>query len=357
MVQHCYREFPHLSEGGLTNLKGLMVANTGLGALSEALDLPKFLSLGSDPLREAIDDFTAECAKLRAAELQKDPEERGPYWQDLSPPKACADIIESLMGAMLVDSGFDVAPGQRFFDEKIRPWIQTFCSRDNQPANNPASFIGLIRSHNCRGFRIEITDIGTLRSEAKAINTKLSKDVPKTGARCRFWLHGRMLAETMQYTRKSAVLDVCRRAIRHLQKDDWQPLKETCDCEPLSDEEKEVEEVPVHDTSVANLGLLDDDEYPSDLENGTMRKPSEVLQQPELDTAMAEQGEQALASTVPIPARDEHELMTTFAQAGSGDENSPVPPAEIEGTKLVTYEPEGKTSDTIVSSIQEQNNM
>ncbi|KDN51299.1 hypothetical protein K437DRAFT_55250 [Tilletiaria anomala UBC 951] len=230
VVEYCYKKYPHLNEGSLTNLKGLMVANTGLGALSEVLELPKFLSLGSEPLRTAIDRYIKEVSDLRKAEMAKPLEERQPYWQHLSPPKACADIVESLLGAMLVDSEFNMECSKKFFEMRVQPFLEMFCSRQDLPASNPTSFLAMIRSRGCHGFRLEITDMSTLHAEAKATGKRLWKDAPKAGAHCRFLLHGRMLSQTMQGSRKSAVLEACRKAVKHLQDNDWEPLQEACNC-------------------------------------------------------------------------------------------------------------------------------
>lgn len=245
VVSYCYHRYPHLNEGRLTNLKGLIVANTGLGALSEFLQLPRFLAVGSEPLRAAIDQYVQSVGVLRKAEMDSAPEDRKPYWQDVTPPKACADVVESLLGALLVDADFDIGPAQEFFDERIRPFIQLFCNQEEMPAANPTSFLAMIRHRGCKGFRIEITEMATIHRAAKLEGVKLRKEYLKNGVRCRFYLHGALLAETTQGSRKTGVLEVCRKAITNLTETDWHPLYLACDC---SAEDRNEENLDIVDT-------------------------------------------------------------------------------------------------------------
>ncbi len=236
VVRYIHDKYLHLGEGGLTNLKGTMVANTALGALSEVLDLPKFIALGSEPLRLAIDAYVADVADLRKAMFAKPAAEREPYWQDLNPPKACADIVEALIGAMLVDSDFDVAPGQAFFDERIKPWLETYCVTDPMAAHNPATFVALVREKGCQAFRIEIADASTTRAEAarrggdRQSSTLAAGGAPPSGVRCRFWLHDTLVSEASHPSRKSAILASCRIAVRKLEANEWQLLADNCTC-------------------------------------------------------------------------------------------------------------------------------
>lgn len=67
-------------------------------------------------LTRSISDFVQDARELRELERAKEASKRGQYWLGLPPPKACADVVESLVAAVVVDSGFELAAGQELFD-------------------------------------------------------------------------------------------------------------------------------------------------------------------------------------------------------------------------------------------------
>ena len=127
VIRWCWKKWGgELSEGMLTELKGACVSNETLAALAVELDLDNFLVHASDGLalnmrlyRERI--VLAHEKELAAAAAEQRP--LRPYWQTLDPPKAIADIVESLFGAVYLDSGFDPAAVQLVFDTCVAPWL------------------------------------------------------------------------------------------------------------------------------------------------------------------------------------------------------------------------------------------
>ncbi|GAA5833456.1 hypothetical protein JCM9279_001530 [Rhodotorula babjevae] len=120
-----------LSEGCVTELKGACVSNETLAALAVELDLDRYLFHSSDGLalnmrlyRERI--ILARDKELAAAAAEQRP--LRPYWQTLDPPKAVADILEALFGAVYLDSRFDPAAVQLVFDRCVSPWLARWIS-------------------------------------------------------------------------------------------------------------------------------------------------------------------------------------------------------------------------------------
>jgi endoribonuclease Dicer len=60
----------------------------------------------------------------REVELIKDSnEDIGEYWSDLDVPKVLSDVVESIIGAIFVDSGFNFDVVQGAFDFFMRPFL------------------------------------------------------------------------------------------------------------------------------------------------------------------------------------------------------------------------------------------
>ncbi|KPV74940.1 uncharacterized protein RHOBADRAFT_44459 [Rhodotorula graminis WP1] len=132
VLRQCWKKWGgELSEGHLTELKGACVSNETLAALAIELDLDKFLAHSSDGLalnmrlyRERI--VLAHDQELVAAVAEQRP--MRPYWLALDPPKAVADLTESLFGAVYLDSRFDPGAVQRVFDHCVAPWLARWIS-------------------------------------------------------------------------------------------------------------------------------------------------------------------------------------------------------------------------------------
>jgi ribonuclease-3 len=76
-----YNRFPHASEGDLSRLRAQLVKGDTLALIAQQLELGQFLKLGSGELKSG--------GRRRASIL--------------------ADIVESLIGAVVLDSGFETA--------------------------------------------------------------------------------------------------------------------------------------------------------------------------------------------------------------------------------------------------------
>ncbi|BGP08421.1 Dicer-like protein 1 [Rhodotorula toruloides] len=120
-----------LGPGTLTELKGGCVSNDTLAALAVELDLDNFLIYNHPTLEINIKLYRERLLEAREKEFKEAAEEQRslrPYWLTLDPPKAVADIIESLFGAVYIDSGFDPAAPQQIFDHCLAPFFQKWIS-------------------------------------------------------------------------------------------------------------------------------------------------------------------------------------------------------------------------------------
>lgn len=99
ITSYLYSAYPKLKPGELTDLRSLAVNNKAFANAAVERSFHKFLLCDSSSLSEAIKDFV-DFVK-RSASLKGSLE--GPKC-----PKALGDLVESCVGAILLDTGFDL---------------------------------------------------------------------------------------------------------------------------------------------------------------------------------------------------------------------------------------------------------
>lgn len=112
-------------------LKGGCVSNETLAALAIELNLDQFLIHEHDGLAINMRLYRERIEQARDREFKEAQQEQRqlrPYWLTLDPPKAVADIIESLFGALYLDSCFDPAAAQQAFDHMLVPFYAKWIS-------------------------------------------------------------------------------------------------------------------------------------------------------------------------------------------------------------------------------------
>ncbi|XP_013667310.2 dicer-like protein 4 isoform X1 [Brassica napus] len=99
MTSYFFSVFPKLKPGQLTDLRSLSVNNKALANVAVSFSLQRFLFCDSTYLHDAIKDYTNF---VTASPLASGPSE-GPKC-----PKVLGDLIESFLGALFLDCGFDL---------------------------------------------------------------------------------------------------------------------------------------------------------------------------------------------------------------------------------------------------------
>lgn len=92
-----YRKFPDRSVGDMVVTEALLDSNEALAYISKRKGLHKFLDHRDQTLQRRIDEYAAELSSRR-----------GGLW-GTAPPKPLADVVESLIGLVHVDCGFDAS--------------------------------------------------------------------------------------------------------------------------------------------------------------------------------------------------------------------------------------------------------
>lgn len=125
-----------LNPGALSILRSELVGNQFLAVVSVALGLPNCINHTNTVLGTAMADWSEELvSKFDEFAWCVDPEsDRDPdpeaflYWNRLSSaPKTMGDVVESVIGAVFVDSGFSLSAVYSVLDTIIyRPWWDRF---------------------------------------------------------------------------------------------------------------------------------------------------------------------------------------------------------------------------------------
>ncbi|GAA5975735.1 hypothetical protein JCM11641_005854 [Rhodosporidiobolus odoratus] len=189
-----------LTEGHLTELKGACVSNETLAALAIEPKLDRFLIFDNEQLANNLQLYRERIVKAKEKELEAhslEQREKRPYWFTLDPPKAVADIVESLFGSLFIESGLDPAAAQTAFDAMIRPFIDEWIT----PTNIQVDAIGRLLEKARAFARDDVSHTSAL------IDTRTD---PQTGAliprltRCSVVAHSCILATCESANRKYA---------------------------------------------------------------------------------------------------------------------------------------------------------
>lgn len=92
-----FRRFPEFSVGSMVTREAMLVSNEALAFLCIRSGLHKHLNHRDQTLPGRIEEYTAELSG-----------KRGGLW-GTSPPKPLADLVESLLGMVHMDAGFEAA--------------------------------------------------------------------------------------------------------------------------------------------------------------------------------------------------------------------------------------------------------
>src|SRR5438105_1865114 len=120
-IKYLFEKYPNSTPGEITDLKGASVNNQILGAICERIDLQKHIIHFSPKLMSAITNFIDAVGRMR-----EEGSAVGEYWSDLDVPKVMSDVVESMLGAIFVDSGFDTATAQKAFDKWVKPVLDEY---------------------------------------------------------------------------------------------------------------------------------------------------------------------------------------------------------------------------------------
>lgn len=287
-VEYLFHTFPGADPQWLTEHKMAMVSNQFLGCLAVYLGFHKALTYWSPAIQRQITDYATEfdealqAAKKDAALGDGDSSSGGggggefarDFWMGLShPPKCLADVLESYLGAIFVDSGFSYATTIRpFFDAHVRPWFADMRLYDTFASKHPVTFLAhrVQSDFRCRDCRLLVremaaTTTGEGAGAAWGPDGLLSSFSAGGGGGagqtvvCAVRVHGQTVAHSVGTSSRYGKITAAKKALRVLEKMEVDEFRRaygcTCALERAgavgAEGESEGEEVVVGDLGTA----------------------------------------------------------------------------------------------------------
>ncbi|KAL2884541.1 Dicer-like protein 1 [Ceratocystis lukuohia] len=147
-IDFLYKTFPKEDPHWLTEHKMAMVSNRFLGCLSTEIGFHRCLLTIDPHIMKNIANYSdqLQSARFLAEEHAKASGSniiKKNYWVDefLKPPKCLPDIIESYVGAVFVDSGYDYSTVHDFFTKHIKPYFEDMALYDSFASEHPVTFL------------------------------------------------------------------------------------------------------------------------------------------------------------------------------------------------------------------------
>eukprot|EP00253_Pinus_taeda_P020474 PITA_20474 len=150
ITKHLYTAYPHLQQGTLTFLRSRNVDTEKFARVCVKHGFHQYLLLNSPALQRIIEDFV------------KDIEDESKSFRcgDFKPPKVLADIVESIAGAVFVDSGYSEDRVWEVFKPLLEPLVspetlelhpvtklQELCQKQGKDIDYKNSWVGnMVRS-------------------------------------------------------------------------------------------------------------------------------------------------------------------------------------------------------------------
>ncbi|TGJ79492.1 hypothetical protein E0Z10_g9276 [Xylaria hypoxylon] len=163
-VDYLFHRFPGADPQWLTEHKMAMVSNQFLGCLCVSLNLQKHMVSMTAGLQKEIADYIMIITEARtqaeeAAEtsgLERVKYARSYWVREKQPPKSLADIVESYIGAVFVDSEYNYEEVQRFFDTHVLPYFEDMHLYDTYANNHPVTLLSniLATDFRCKRWRV-----------------------------------------------------------------------------------------------------------------------------------------------------------------------------------------------------------
>lgn len=129
VVQLFHRLFPTFDEGEYSHLKSAAASNVSLGVACLNTALPQLLMDDCPAIQKSIAQFRAQV-KLAKMTAEQEGKQDQPFWNNLICPKQLGDIVESVLGAVFVDSGFDLEASRKVFNHLFQDHFLTYFNKE-----------------------------------------------------------------------------------------------------------------------------------------------------------------------------------------------------------------------------------
>lgn len=241
-----YDRFPDYGPDRLTKMKSHLVRNKSLGAICDASNLQKHIRHFNGGVPAAMVAYSQQLQYLKTCSSKRD------YYLDCEPPKFMSDIIESIIGAIFLDSGMQTEPVRHIFHK-------CFLSRlDPEIDYSEEVPVMSILTHLLQKFGCEMAHIKR-HDDVKMpeINERIVKKAvgPERTVTLKLYIHDHLLCAVAAPSYSLAKLKLAEDALTALkvgssaewigtqEDENFKILKQLCDCAPkVKEAEVQVED-------------------------------------------------------------------------------------------------------------------
>ncbi|KAL9625204.1 MAG: hypothetical protein Q9160_000606 [Pyrenula sp. 1 TL-2023] len=153
-IEWLFDKFPDRDPQWLTEHKMAMVSNKFLAAVAVELGLDKQIASRSVAVESQIFSYSRE---VRAALEVGIENVESDYWTVFEhPPKCLSDIVEAYIGAIFIDSNFDLSVVEDFFRKEIKWHFENMSVYDTFANAHPTTFLyrRLTDDYGCMEYRL-----------------------------------------------------------------------------------------------------------------------------------------------------------------------------------------------------------
>ncbi|KAI6047272.1 hypothetical protein EDC04DRAFT_605999 [Pisolithus marmoratus] len=157
VVRYIVDRHGKLSPGAMTMLKVAMVSNSALAALCVSSGLYKHLHYDSYSLGCSFEAYVknVEARRLQESELaSQSGRSPGQYWLDTESPKALSDLVESIIGALFIQDGYQLVGAEIFFDKVLKPFYDRHVTLKTLSHHPTKILSDLLQKHGCQHFEL-----------------------------------------------------------------------------------------------------------------------------------------------------------------------------------------------------------
>lgn len=184
VADYWVRRYPVCGPGVIHEIKSASINNQILGVLCVQLELHQHIlhfssSLATDILRAAQQIQDAKEDVLTAAAdgnsggkpmTTERGEPVGEYWIDFNMTKVLGDVLESVFGAVYVDSGWDFAAVQGLFDRAVLPTLRDHLSVETLRKHPVVELLHRVQKAGCQLFRLK--NLAIVQAEAESATSQ-----------------------------------------------------------------------------------------------------------------------------------------------------------------------------------------
>ncbi|KAG2220792.1 hypothetical protein INT45_012461, partial [Circinella minor] len=231
-TRYLFKKYPKAGPGLLTELKRACVNNHILGIICARNQLHTEIIHCSSELVKALELFHCDLENMDSID---DGDNVGEVWADMTIPKVLGDVVESMLGAVFVDAGFDIAAVETLFEKWMIPIYERHIRPETLNVHPAFKFTTDLQRLGCEGFMFDITVfLFFVRNHTTASTSGESQ-------KCVIFLHGKPLATGAGHNKTSARQDAATKGLLRLQEDPGL-LKRVCNCTITSCRNKKFEE-------------------------------------------------------------------------------------------------------------------